>query len=49
MPVADAEVVTRGEALERHVLAPPYVVKPVTEGSSVGVVIVPQDANRPPS
>jgi D-alanine-D-alanine ligase len=48
VPVADAEVVTRGEALERHVLAPPYVVKPITEGSSVGVVIVVEGSNRPP-
>lgn len=48
VPVADAEIVSRREALERHVLEPPYVVKPVAEGSSVGVVIVPQGANRPP-
>ena len=47
VPVADAEVVTRREALERHVLKPPYVVKPVTEGSSVGVVIVGEGADRP--
>ena len=40
VPVAEAEVVTRREAASRHVLAPPYVVKPVAEGSSVGVVIV---------
>lgn len=48
VPVADAEVVTRGEALARHVLEPPYVVKPVAEGSSVGVVIVGPGANAPP-
>jgi len=48
VPVADAEVVTRREALSRHVLEPPYVVKPVAEGSSVGVVIVEIGANRPP-
>jgi len=48
VPVADAEVVTRGEALARHVLEPPYVVKPVAEGSSVGVVIVAEGANGPP-
>ena len=47
--VAEAKLVTRGEALERHVMAPPYVVKPVTEGSSVGVVIVAPDAERPPN
>jgi D-alanine-D-alanine ligase len=48
VPVADAEVVTRREALERHVLKPPYVVKPVAEGSSVGVVIVAEGANNAP-
>ena len=48
VPVADAEVVTRQEALQRHVIEPPYVVKPVAEGSSVGVVIVTEGANRPP-
>jgi D-alanine-D-alanine ligase len=48
VPVADAEVVTRLEAARRHVLEPPYVVKPVAEGSSVGVVIVMEGANRPP-
>jgi D-alanine-D-alanine ligase len=49
VPVADAEVVTRRDALSRHVLAPPYVVKPVAEGSSVGVVIVEVGANGPPA
>ena len=48
VPVADAEVVTRAEAMSRHVLAPPYVVKPVAEGSSVGVIIVDRGANNPP-
>ncbi|KAB2937891.1 D-alanine--D-alanine ligase [Hyphomicrobium sp.] len=48
VPVADAEVVTRREAMSRHVLKPPYVVKPVAEGSSVGVVIVDVGANAPP-
>ncbi len=49
VPIADAEVVTRREAMSRHVLAPPYVVKPVAEGSSVGVVIVDVGANAPPA
>jgi D-alanine-D-alanine ligase len=49
VPVADAEVVARREAMSRHVLAPPYVVKPVAEGSSVGVVIVEVGANGPPA
>jgi D-alanine-D-alanine ligase len=49
VPIADAVVVTRRDALSRHVLAPPYVVKPVAEGSSVGVVIVEVGANGPPA
>jgi D-alanine-D-alanine ligase len=40
VPVAEARVVTRGQAAEAHVLPPPYVVKPVDEGSSVGVLII---------
>lgn len=49
VPVAEARLLTRGEALEAHAITPPYVVKPVAEGSSVGVVIVPPDAERPPN
>jgi D-alanine-D-alanine ligase len=47
--VAQAKLVTREEALTEHVMPPPYVVKPVAEGSSVGVVIVAPDAERPPN
>jgi D-alanine-D-alanine ligase len=47
--VAEAKLVTRAEALEAHVMVAPYVVKPVTEGSSVGVVVVPPGAERPPN
>ena len=49
VPVAEARLVTRREALEAHAIKPPYVVKPVSEGSSVGVVIVPTGAERPPN
>lgn len=38
----------RFEAAADHVMAPPYVVKPNAEGSSVGVFIVHEGANRPP-
>ncbi len=48
VPVAEGRVVTCEAALADHVLAPPYVAKPVAEGSSVGVVIVKEGANRPP-
>lgn len=47
VPVADALIVPRRAAMSEHVMAPPYVVKPLTEGSSVGVVIV-LDAYAPP-
>lgn len=49
VPVAEAVLLTRREALKRHPMPPPYVVKPVAEGSSVGVVIVPSGAERPPN
>ena len=37
----------RFDVAARHVIAPPYVVKPNAEGSSVGVFIVMEGANRP--
>ena len=49
VPVAEAVLLTRESALAVHPMAPPYVVKPVAEGSSVGVVIVTKDAERPPN
>ncbi|MGH1418577.1 MAG: D-alanine--D-alanine ligase [Hyphomicrobiaceae bacterium] len=48
VPVAEAKLVTRRQALADHVMPPPYVVKPIAEGSSVGVVIVSKDALHPP-
>ena len=38
----------RREVAARHVLAPPYVVKPNAQGSSVGVFLVFDGANTPP-
>ena len=38
----------RHEAAREHVMTPPYVVKPNAEGSSVGVFLVFEGANRPP-
>ena len=49
IPLAESLLVTRREALERHVMEPPYVLKPVAEGSSVGVIIVRRGSNRPPA
>ncbi|HLN11094.1 MAG TPA: D-alanine--D-alanine ligase, partial [Xanthobacteraceae bacterium] len=40
VPVADDRVVSRFEAAKGHLMARPYVVKPIAEGSSVGVFIV---------
>jgi D-alanine-D-alanine ligase len=48
IPVADDRVVSRFEAAKAHVMPPPYVVKPIAEGSSVGVFIVTQDHPHPP-
>ena len=41
-------VAARKEAAKRHLLPPPYVIKPVAEGSSVGVFIVREDHKHPP-
>lgn len=49
IPVAEARLVTRADAANAHALPPPYVVKPVDEGSSVGVIIVGSKAAAPPS
>ncbi|MCY1648545.1 D-alanine--D-alanine ligase [Caulobacter sp. SL161] len=38
----------RHDVARDHVLQPPYVVKPNAEGSSVGVFIIKEGANRPP-
>jgi D-alanine-D-alanine ligase len=48
VPVADGRVVARAQAAKAHVLPRPYVLKPVTEGSSVGVFIVREDHTHPP-
>jgi D-alanine-D-alanine ligase len=49
IPVAHGKVVNRFEAARAHVLTPPYVIKPVCEGSSVGVFIVTEDQEHPPA
>jgi D-alanine-D-alanine ligase len=48
VPVPGGVVVSRIEAAKRHLLPPPYVIKPVAEGSSVGVFIVREDMKHPP-
>jgi D-alanine-D-alanine ligase len=46
--VAEDRVLSRFEAGKEHVLPPPYVIKPIAEGSSVGVFIVTKEHARPP-
>jgi D-alanine-D-alanine ligase len=48
LPVVQSVLAARNEVRTRHVMAPPYVVKPNNEGSSVGVYIVHEAANTPP-
>lgn len=43
IPVALGRVVNRHEAAREHALPPPYILKPLAEGSSFGVIIVKQD------
>ncbi|MBO9477424.1 D-alanine--D-alanine ligase [Shimia sp. R11_0] len=48
LPVVESVIADKTEVAARHVLAPPYVVKPNNEGSSVGIYIVNAGANTPP-
>jgi len=48
VPVAEHKLVTRADAARSHALPPPYVVKPTSEGSSFGVLIVHKDVAHPP-
>ncbi len=48
IPVAEGVTMSRFEAAKAHPMAPPYVVKPVAEGSSFGVIIVAADRTHPP-
>jgi D-alanine-D-alanine ligase len=48
VPVPEGVIVPRSEAAARHIIPPPYVVKPNSEGSSVGVIIVREERSHPP-
>ena len=48
IPVMPSGLFAQTEIMAGHVMAPPYVVKPNNEGSSVGIYIVPEGANGPP-
>ena len=49
IPVADSLILPKEEVAKSHVMEPPYVIKPNNEGSSVGIYIVNEGANGPPS
>lgn len=48
LPVVESLICARSDVMTNHVMAPPYVVKPNNEGSSVGVYLVNEAANGPP-
>jgi D-alanine-D-alanine ligase len=48
VPVAEDLIASRFEAARRHLMPPPYVIKPIAEGSSVGVFIVTGEHPNPP-
>ena len=48
LPVVKSIVADRREAGAAHLMEPPYVIKPVNEGSSVGIYIIRKGDNRPP-
>ena len=48
LPVPRGKVVSRAEAAKAHALPPPYVLKPIAEGSSYGVFIVNEGQAHPP-
>jgi len=48
LPVVKSIIADVAEVQAKHVMPPPYVVKPNNEGSSVGIYLVTADANGPP-
>lgn len=48
VPVPEGMTVSRLDAAKAHLLPPPYVVKPIATGSSVGVFIVTEGHPHPP-
>lgn len=48
IPVTDHVIVSRSEAGRAHVMPPPYVIKPIADGSSFGVFIVKAGTSHPP-
>jgi D-alanine-D-alanine ligase len=48
IPVPEGTIASRFDAAREHLLPRPYVIKPIAEGSSVGVFIVTEQHNHPP-
>ncbi|WP_321339208.1 D-alanine--D-alanine ligase [Breoghania sp.] len=48
VPVAEHRIMSREDVAREHPMKPPYVVKPVNEGSSFGVLIVGEGEAYPP-
>jgi D-alanine--D-alanine ligase len=48
VPVTDHVIASRADVGSAHVMAPPYVVKPLSDGSSFGVIIVKAGQSHPP-
>lgn len=48
IPVAEGKVVSRFTAAKEHAMEPPYVIKPLANGSSVGVTII-RENDAPPA
>lgn len=48
VPVARGLTLSRAEVAKGHAMPPPYVIKPVADGSSVGVFIVTETHTHPP-
>jgi D-alanine-D-alanine ligase len=48
VPVAEGIVADRQDAAKEHLMPRPYVIKPIAEGSSVGVFLVKEDQAHPP-
>jgi D-alanine-D-alanine ligase len=48
IPVTDHIIADRAEVARAHVMEPPYVVKPIADGSSFGVFIVKAGTTHPP-
>ncbi len=48
LPIAESVILPKADVMDDHAMAPPYVVKPNNEGSSVGIYLVHEVANGPP-